>query len=69
MIWGWTHAPYLGGVIDANIVEDSDNGGSLGVEHGRDIKSNEGRIYMTAHLENYVVRWSSPFLRRMAAEK
>jgi hypothetical protein len=69
MIWGWTHAPYLGGVVDGNILEDSEGGGLLGVEHSQYIKSNEGRIYMTAHLENNVVRWSEPFLRRVTARK
>ena len=54
MIWGWTHAPYLGGVVDANILEDSEGGGLLGVEHSPFIKSNEGRIYMTVHLEDNV---------------
>ena len=71
MMWGWTHAPYLGGVIDANIMEDHARGQARWESSmtRRYIKSNEGRIYMTIHLENNVVRWSEPFLRRMAAQK
>ena len=69
MIWGWTHAPYLGGLIEANILEDCEGGGSLGVEHSPHIKSNEGRTYMTVRLENNVVRWSEPFLRGLALQK
>ena len=43
-MWGWSHTPYLGGVIEGNILEDADKGGILGVEHdGRYIKTNQGR--------------------------
>ena len=66
---GLDSCPYLGGIIDANILEDSAGGGNLGVEHSQYIKSNEGRTYMTVHLDNNIVRWSEPFLRRMAAQK
>ena len=62
-MWGWSHTPYLGGVIEGNILEDAEQGGILGVEHdGRYIKSNQGRIYMTAKLNDNVVRWSDAFL-------
>lgn len=69
MMWGWTHAPYLGGLVEANILEDSEGGGNLGVEHNQYIKTNEGRTYMTVRLDNNVVRWSEPFLRGLAARK
>ena len=43
LFWGWSHAPFLGGVIEANIIEDAEQGGILGVEHDpRYIKSNAG---------------------------
>ena len=42
VIWGWSHAPFLGGVIEGNILEDCEQGGIVGVEHGRIIKSNQG---------------------------
>ena len=70
MMWGWTHAPFLGGLIEANIMEDCEGGGTLGVEHDpRYVKSNLGRTYMAARFDQNVVRWSEPFLRRLAREK
>ncbi len=70
VMWGWTHAPYLGGVFEANIIEDVERGGTLGVEHNpRYIKSNRGRTYMTMRMDKNVLRWSEPFLKRMARAK
>ena len=65
-IWGWTHAPFLGGVIEGNIIEDTDGGGVLGVEHDpKSVKSNQGRTYMTVRLNQNTVRWSGPFLNQL----
>ena len=33
MVWGWSHAPFLGAVIEDNILEDAAGGTMLGVEH------------------------------------
>jgi hypothetical protein len=66
MTWGWSHAPFLGGVIEGNILEDCEQGGVVGVEHSQHIKSNKGRTYMSVQLRNNVVRWSAAFLSRMA---
>ncbi len=66
LIWSWSHTPYLGGVVEGNIVEDCEQGAILGVEHGPPIKTNQGRTYMSVQLRNNVVRWSQPFLTRMA---
>ena len=65
MIWGWSHAPFLGGVIEGNTIEDSERGGLLGVEHGKGIKTNTGRVYMAVTLRNNTVRWSEGFLTRL----
>ncbi len=65
MIWGWSHAPFLGGVIEGNTIEDSERGGLLGVEHGTGIKTNSGRVYMAVTLRNNTVRWSEGFLTRL----
>jgi hypothetical protein len=66
VLWGWSHAPYLEGVVEGNIIEDSRQGGVFGVEHDpRSVKSNEGRVYMTVRVNNNVVRWSEPFLRHI----
>jgi hypothetical protein len=66
MIWGWSHAPYLGGVVEGNILEDCELGGLVGVEHSQHIKSNKGRTYMSVQLRHNIVRWSEPFLSRMS---
>jgi hypothetical protein len=63
MIWGWTHAPFLGAVIEGNIFEDNQVGCVVAVQHDpRHIKSNLGRTYMTVAVNNNVVRWSESFL-------
>jgi len=65
--WGWSHAPFLGAVIEDNILEDVVDGSALGVEHSASyIKSNKGRTYMTIALNRNVVRWTESFLRRHA---
>ena len=69
MMWGWTHAPYLGGLIEGNILEDCEAPGPLGVEHDpRYIKSNAGRTYMAVRFDHNVVRWSGSFLLRNTRE-
>ncbi len=66
IIWGWSHVPFLGGVVEGNILEDCEQGGIVGVDHGQYIKTNKGRTYMSMRLRKNVVRWSEPFLTRMA---
>jgi hypothetical protein len=55
--WGWSHAPFLGGLIEGNIIEDS-GGIVMGVDHGTGIKSNKGRVYMSLTLKNNTIRWT-----------
>ena len=64
--WGWSHAPFLGGVIEDNILEDHETGGLLGVEHSPHNKTNKGRTYMTIALNRNIMRWSEAFLSRHA---
>ena len=66
--WGWSHAPFLGGVIEDNILEDHETGGLLGVEHSPHNKTNKGRTYMTIALNRNVMRWSESFLSRHAQQ-
>lgn len=66
-IWGWTHAPFLGGVIEGNTIEDSERGGLLGVLRNPSTKSNKGRTYMTVTMKGNTVRWSDAFLSRLAS--
>jgi hypothetical protein len=67
-IWGWSHVPFLGGVIEGNIIEDSERGATIGVYHGGPTKSNKGRVYMTLSLKGNTVRWTEPFLSRLAGK-
>ncbi len=68
VVWGWSHVPFMGGVIEGNILEDAEKGGILGVSHdGTHTKTNQGRVYMTATLSDNVVRWSDSFLSKVAA--
>ncbi|WP_165220721.1 hypothetical protein [Aquisphaera insulae] len=72
VIWGWSHAPFLGGVVRENTLEDNDLGARFTVDHSaRYIKTNQGRVYMSLTLEDNVVRWTGGFLERIgsAAEK
>lgn len=68
-IWGWTHAPYLGGRFDGNVIEDSEQGASFAVQHGGPSKSNGGRVYMTIGLRGNTVRWTETFLKRREASR
>jgi len=53
----------LGGVIEGNILEDSERGGVFSLAHDpKHVKSNEGRTYMTLRMSQNVVRWTEPFL-------
>jgi hypothetical protein len=65
-IWGWSHAPFLGAVVEGNILEDCAMGGHIGVDHSQYIKTNKGRTYMTVQVRHNAVRWSESFLSRAA---
>ncbi|MDG3005554.1 hypothetical protein [Paludisphaera mucosa] len=66
--WGWSHCPAMGMVVRGNTFEDVRESLSLGVSHDpAHIKANAGRVFMSAIVEDNVVRWTEPFLRRVAA--
>jgi hypothetical protein len=62
VFWGWTHAPFFGGVIAGNTITDALGGGVLTVSHSLAIKTNKGRVYMSASLTNNTVEWTDAFL-------
>src|SRR5205807_2765542 len=64
--WGWSHAPALGLQIAGNVLEDSLRGGTLNVEHGPAIKSNQGRVYLSATLADNTAVWTDAFLGQHA---
>ena len=55
--WGWSHAPFLGGLFEGNTLEDAPGGG-LGVEHGTGVKSAKGRVYMSLIFKDNTLRWT-----------
>lgn len=63
-LWGWSHAPFLGGRIEGNTFEDSVRGARIGVHHNEYTKTNKGRVYMSVVLKGNTVRWSERFLSR-----
>lgn len=60
-IWGWTHCPYVGDVVEDNIFEDS-GGAMLGVEYGPPIKTTRGRTYRAGSFRNNVFRYTADAL-------
>jgi len=65
MPWGWSHAPFLGGRLERNVVVDADCGGKIAVEHSEAIKSNRGRVYLTMTArDNIFAHPSAPVDRR-----
>ncbi|MBV9469192.1 MAG: hypothetical protein JO316_12630 [Abitibacteriaceae bacterium] len=62
-IWGWSHAPFLGGVFKNNVIEDYLRG-TFDVEHSQYVKSSRGRVYMTVDIANNTFGWSTAFLQK-----
>lgn len=60
--WGWSHSPAFGIVATGNTLVDSTQGAAIDVQHGSAIKSDQGRVYLTANFSNNVIEWSSAFL-------
>lgn len=68
--WGWSHCPAMGMLVRGNTFEDARRGLSVSVAHDpKHIRYNAGRVYMSATVADNVVRWTDPFLRRVAAKK
>jgi hypothetical protein len=67
-IWGWSHAPYFGGVVEGNTIEDSTRGGSIDVEHNDYSKTGKGRTYLDLTFRNNTFRWTESFLSRRASK-
>ncbi|MEO6809423.1 MAG: hypothetical protein ABI353_09975, partial [Isosphaeraceae bacterium] len=65
--WGWSHSPVFGLTVDGNIIEDALNGATIEVEHGPQIKTNKGRVYLSGSVTNNLVRWTDSFLARHPA--
>jgi hypothetical protein len=68
VIWGWSHAPFLGARLEGNRFEDTLKGGTIDVERSRYVKTGAGRVYMTLKMERNEFRWTAPFLARLDAK-
>ncbi len=64
--WGWSHAPFLGALIEGNTIQDAGAGPALAVLHGDAIKSNRGRVYLSATLKDNTFRWTPAMADRLA---
>ena len=63
-IWGWSHAPFMGALIQGNTFEDSNTSGHtvpsfIGVDHSAYISTSRGRTYMSATIAGNVFKWSN----------
>jgi hypothetical protein len=67
-IWGWSHAPYFGGVVEGNTFEDASQGGFINVEHNEYSKTSKGRTYLDLTFRNNTFRWSESFLSQHASK-
>lgn len=66
-IWGWSHVPFLGGVINGNTIQDALDGGVIDVNMGGPIKSSAGRVYFSATLNNNTAIYTQAFLDKLSA--
>jgi hypothetical protein len=57
-IWGWSHAPFLGALIQGNTFEDTVPG-FIGVDHSAAIATSRGRTYLSATIAGNVFQWST----------
>ena len=63
-IWGWSHAPFMGALIQGNTFEDSNMVGHtgpsfIGVDHSAYTNTSWGRTYMSATIAGNVFQWSN----------
>ena len=65
MYWGWSHAPFLGVVVEGNTFEDTLRGGKIAVEHSSHIKSNKGRRYLSIELKDNTFEWTSGYFSKL----
>ncbi|QDV33600.1 hypothetical protein [Tautonia plasticadhaerens] len=56
--YGWSHTPQFGLEVASNSVVDTALGGLIAVHHGPGMKSNRGRVYLTASVSDNTFRWT-----------
>jgi hypothetical protein len=67
VLWGWTHSPAFGAVVSGNTITDAITAITLNVRHDvSTIKSDAGRVYMTAAVVSNTIDWSPAFLAARA---
>ena len=63
-IWGWSHAPFMGALIEGNTFVDSNMVGHtgpsfIGIDHSPYTNTSWGRTYMSATIAGNVFQWSN----------
>ena len=66
VLWGWSHAPFLGALVQGNTIEDTATGALISVDHGAGIKADAGRTYLSLSLIDNTFVWSDAFLAARA---
>lgn len=56
--YGWSHTPQFDLEVASNSIVDSALGGLIAVHHGPGMKSNRGRVYLTASVSGNIFRWT-----------
>jgi hypothetical protein len=62
VMWGWSHSPQLGMVLDGNTLIDAAEGSVVRVDHDSPAKSNKGRVYWTGTIANTTFGFSPAFV-------
>ncbi len=65
IMWGWSHAPFMGGVISGNTFENALVGGTISVERGSTVKSSKGRVYLSGTFSDNRFVYSADVLAQM----
>jgi hypothetical protein len=67
VLWGWSHSPAFGAVVSGNTITDAITAITLNVRHDvSTIKSDAGRVYLTAAVVGNTIAWSPSFLAARA---
>jgi hypothetical protein len=63
-LWGWSHAPFMGALIQGNTFEDRNTSrytapSLIGVDPSAYISTSQGRTYLSATISGNVFKWSN----------
>jgi hypothetical protein len=56
--YAWSHTPQFGLEVASNTIIDNAQGGLIAVHHGPGMKTNRGRVYLSASILDNTFRWT-----------